>query len=382
MERSAGYTVLAIGGYGGFGRHVSTALARDPAFDVTVAGRSAARLDAFVRNAQEEGVAVRGVVLDAQARDLAARIAATGARAVVHSAGPFIDRDYTVARACIAARAHYIDLADARAFVCGIDALDAQAHDGGVLVTSGASSVPALAAAVVDAHCGSFSVLEEIHHAIAPGNQAERGLATVRSILGYTGRRFTRWEDGTWRSVHGWGNNRRFRFAPPVGTRWIADCDVPDLELFPQRYSGVRSVTFGAGLELRTLHFGVAAMARLTRAGIVRDWARHAQVLLTASNWVRRLGTDAGAMSVVMRGRAPGGKRREVIWQLIAEHGDGPRIPAQPAILIARKLASGALAARGAVPCAGLFTLDEFTDQTRPLALRQVITVHEEGEPR
>lgn len=53
-----------------------------------------------------------------------------------------------MARACIALGCHYVNLADARAFVAGIDALDADARSGNVLVVSGASSVPCLTSAV------------------------------------------------------------------------------------------------------------------------------------------------------------------------------------------------------------------------------------------
>jgi hypothetical protein len=44
---------------------------------------------------------------------------------------------------------------------------------------------------------------------------------------------------------------------------------------------------------------------------------------------------------------------------LRAGAGDGPQIPATPAVVLARKLADGGLSARGAMPCMGLFTLEE-----------------------
>jgi hypothetical protein len=48
-----------------------------------------------------------------------------------------------------------------------------------------------------------------------------------------------------------------------------------------------------------------------------------------------------------------------VTWTLIAGHGDGAQVPCAAAIVLARKLAAGTLAARGAMPCLGLFSLDE-----------------------
>ena len=68
--------------------------------------------------------------------------------------------------------------------------------------------------------------------------------------------------------------------------------------------------------------------------------------------------SDVGAMHVEMHGFRRG-HRLSVIWTLVAAHGDGPQIPCTAAIVIARKLASGTLVARGAMPCVGLFSLDE-----------------------
>ncbi|MFC5582246.1 hypothetical protein [Rhodanobacter terrae] len=52
--------------------------------------------------------------------------------------------------------------------------------------------------------------------------------------------------------------------------------------------------------------------------------------------------------------------RLRLRWSLTAAAGDGPQIPAMPAVVLARKLADGALPTPGAAkPCMGLFTLDE-----------------------
>src|SRR5256885_7469806 len=39
--------------------------------------------------------------------------------------------------------------------------------------------------------------------------------------------------------------------ALPICKRWLGSCDVPDLELFPQRYPTVRTVSFQAGFADR-----------------------------------------------------------------------------------------------------------------------------------
>ena len=67
---------------------------------------------------------------------------------LINATGPYQEQDYSLARACIAAGVHYLDLADARAFVTGIGVLDAEARSAGVLAVSGASTVPGLSGAV------------------------------------------------------------------------------------------------------------------------------------------------------------------------------------------------------------------------------------------
>ncbi len=359
--------VLLLGGYGQFGARVAGELAGDQDIELWIAGRDAARAAVFAAGLRGRA---RAAGLDATAADLPAQVSELAPQLVIHAAGPFQGRDYRVAQAAIACGAHYVDLADAREFVCGIGALDAAARERGVLVASGASTVPAISCAVVDAFAESFGTLETVDIGISPGNRTPRGLATVAAILHSVGRPFRWWEGCRWRHVHGWQRLRRWRYPAPVGARWHAACDVPDLDLFPARYPGSANVRFRAGLELRTLHFGLWVLSWLARSRLVSNWSAHATALKRMSDWFERNGTDAGAMYVELRGLAPDGQPRTVRWQMLAERGDGPQIPATPAVVIARKLARGEIVQRGAMPCLGLMTLAEVLDALQPYAVR------------
>ena len=55
---------------------------------------------------------------------------------------------------------------------------------------------------------------------------------------------------------------------------------------------------------------------------------------------------------------------------LYADHGVGPHIPTISALIIARKLVTGDIAQRGAVPCLGLFCLKDFKTYADALGLR------------
>lgn len=345
--------VLVLGGYGFFGRRISERLARDPRFEVIIAGRDPAQAQALAQTLPR----ARALQLDHAAADLSQQLVASRAQLLIHSAGPFQGSDTRVAQACIAARIHYVDLADGRDFVCGITQLDAAAHAAGVLVVSGASTVPTMAAAVLADAASDFAEMQEVEIGISPGNRTERGLATIRAILSYCGKPLCLRRDGQWTIVHGWLGLQRHRY--PFGSRWLSYCDVPDLQLLPKRYPQLHSVTFRAGLELSLLHLGLWSLSWLVRLGLIHDLARHAALLKRISEWFLGFGSDAGGMHVCLRGRGHDGKRKSRTWVLSASHGDGPQIPCMPAVVLASKLADGWVGKTGAQPCLGLISLED-----------------------
>lgn len=118
---------------------------------------------------------------------------------MIHTAGPFQGQNYQVPRHVAAAGAHYIDLADGRRFVCDFAAnVDAQFRAAGLAAVSGASSVPALSAAVVDHLSAGWQRLKSIDICIAPAQSAPRGRATLAGVLAYCGEPIPVMENGQW----------------------------------------------------------------------------------------------------------------------------------------------------------------------------------------
>lgn len=312
---------------------------------------------------------LEATAIDSSSTTLARDIRALGAGIVINLSGPFQGSDYRVAQSCIKARAHYIDLADAREFVLGIRALDVAAREAGVLVASGASSVPALSSAVVDRLSASFATMTDIDIGISPGNQTDRGLATVAAILSYCGEKVRIWRNGAWTHARGWGGQVRHRYPAPVGNRWLTLCEVPDLTLHVERYPQVRNVIFRAGLELGVLHLGLAFMSMLRRLRLVPNLARLAPLARTLSEKVIRLGSDAGAMHVAVRGVSLAGHPLRHQWTLLAERGDGPYIPTLAAVALVRRLREGTVAVGQATPCVGLLELSDFEREFACLAI-------------
>jgi hypothetical protein len=359
------YRVLVVGGYGFFGSRLVERLSRRAGLHVVVAGRHAQSAEILVERFKPTSLAsLQSATIDAMSSAFDRDIQNWEPDVLVHTSGPFQGQSYQVAEACIKQKVHYVDLADASGFVAGITKLDADARAANVLVTSGASSVPALSSAAVDYLSSDMSHVRSIDIGISPGNRTERGLSTIQGILSYCGKPILQTNG---RSVTGWGRSYRHDYAEPVGSRLLSACDVPDLKLFPLRYAGKPAVRFGAGLELEFLHRGMNVMAAVSRFGLVKDWSVHAKFLKRASDIFKRWGSDAGAMHVCVTGHDSQGFEVTHTWELQATFGDGPFVPTLAAAALVQKLASGVLSTVGAKPCIGLLTLDELTQEASGL---------------
>jgi hypothetical protein len=359
--------ILILGGYGNFGKRISKALLRHR-LPIIIAGRdeTKARSLAKALRAEFPQAQLRWAAIDAES-GLDRHLRRLRPSVTINTCGPYQTKNYDIAEACIASGSSYIDLADARDFVTGITSLHDRAEGAGVSVISGASTVPGLSSAVIEHYRQEFTRIESLRMGISPGQRAERGLATTQAILSYIGKPLG--PAGRDQAVrYGWQDLYRQPY-PELGPRWMANCDVPDLDLFPERY-GINAIQFSAGMELAPIHFGIWAFGWLTRLGLSIDWPRHAKTLLGASNWFDRFGSDAGGMHVVMRGEGTNGAPHERSWFIIAKNGDGPQIPCVPAILLAKKLALRQPVPTGAMACVGLVTLEDYLEELKIFAVR------------
>ncbi|HUF82378.1 MAG TPA: saccharopine dehydrogenase [Burkholderiales bacterium] len=351
-----------LGGHGNFGVRICRALSQDAGIEVLAAGRTA-RSDGSVQ-------------LDLDSPSFPAALETLRPGIVIHCAGPFQGQDYRVASAAMSAGAHYLDLADGREFVLRFAASnDAAARAAGLLAVSGASTVPALSFAVVDSLVGRFRRIEEIQISIAPGQRAPRGSATISSVFSYAGRPFKWLHQGAWMDAHGWQELRRVRFAN-LGTRWAAACDIPDLELFPARYPGVKTVEFRAALELTIQHLALWLAAALRRTGVPLPIERWARPLNRLATLLDVFGSERGGMLVSVAGTRTDGRAARVEWHLTADANRGPEIPCMAAILLTRKLARGEIAARGAYPCTGFLALPDFEPEFGHWGIITVVEEH------
>ncbi len=360
MSQQESCRVLVLGGYGHFGARIVRALAITPGIKVIAAGRNPAQAAANLPGVDLATIEL--CRLDTAAADFEVQLAYTRAALVIHTAGPFQGQGYDVAQACLRAGMNYIDLADGRDFVADFpQQLQALAEQTQRSAISGASTLPALSSAVVDALAPQFDQLHSIDMVIAPAQATPLGMATVRAVLSYCGKPFECWLDGRWQTVIGWADPQPVRFAR-IGPRLASPCDVPDHTLLVQRYPGVATVRFRAALELPFLSRCLAAMAWLRRMGLPLPMEALAGVFARAGRWFDRFGTDLGGMRITLRGQR-GGLQHTVHWDLTAPMLHGPEIPTFAAVLLARRFARGEVLPIGAHACLGLLTLAEFESE-------------------
>lgn len=351
---------MVVGAYGNFGSIISRRLARAEGIELVLAGRGAQIADF----AQELGA--RSWQGDALGTDFAEALSRFQIGLVIHTAGPFQRQNYAVARACIKAGAHYCDLSDAREFVAGITQLDESARSRGVAVLSGCSSVPTLSAAVIDAFLakagGNFRA-HSLHYGITSSAKMP-GLSTVQGVLSYAGRPIPQQRGGHIEQVPGWYGLEWVSIKGIRGHRLVANVDVPDMAVFPERY-GLRDICFKAGPGIALGTFANYLLACAIRSGLISRPDSIANRLHRLGRLFETLGNGKSAFYLELGGIL-GDQPSRYRWELLATHNKGPQIPCCAAIALARKIAAGFQPAPGARVCVGEIDLQEYLEEIGP----------------
>ena len=351
--------VLILGGYGNFGKLIAYRLVNFN-IKIIIAGRNKKEAQRIANKMK-----VESAVFDIN-KDLNTQLKILKPFIVINTCGPFQNLNYSIGKICIENKVHYIDLADGRDYVTGISELDELAKKNEVLCVSGASTVPCLSSAVIEKYKDSFSEINSIVYGISPGQKTPRGLATVKAVLSYIGKPIKSLHENKIR--YGWQNIYMQKY-PILGNRWMGNCDIPDLDLFPKKF-GIKSIKFSAGMENIILHFGIWILSWIKRFGFPVNFEKYASLFLKLSNLFNIFGTANGGMHIIIDGKDLLGKSLKKKWFIIALNGDGPQIPCMPSSLLAKKLIDGNLNITGAIPCLSLISLDEYIDSLKQFNIK------------
>jgi NAD(P)-dependent dehydrogenase (short-subunit alcohol dehydrogenase family) len=363
-------TVLVVGGYGGFGARLCRRLS-ETGNALLVAGRNGTKASRFAAKL----AGARPLVLDRN-DDIGPILARERPDLVVDAAGPFQASGYGVVEACLRAGIPYLDLADARGFVCGISGMDAQARAAGIPVVSGASTAPALTGAVVRKLAEGLDRVHQVDIALSAANRPDGGESVLAAVLSYAGRPVRLRRGGRWTAVPGWQEMRRtdFLFGDGSGLRGrlVAVADLPECTLLPDLLPGRPAVTFRAGTELGFQMRALWVLSWLVRWGWPSSLSGALGWIMPLYRLTARIGGKRSAMSITLTGRRDDAfvERR---WTIVAEEGKGLEIPTLAAELIASDILAGRLPA-GAYTPASLLSLDRFEPLLARLPVRVEIS--------
>ncbi len=349
--------VLIIGGYGNFGRFISSKLSRENNLQLIIAGRNPSKGIELVETL--DAVNQPEVVKLDIYEDLQQSLKEIQPDIVIHTSGPFQSQSYIVAEACIEQGCHYMDLADAREFVVGISRLDDSASSSKVLVVAGASSVPTLTCAIIDKYQDQFESITAVDSAISTAQITAEGLATTKAVLSYVGKTFPVLKEGQQSDVYGWQDIRLRKFWQ-LNTRALSNCNIPDFDVLPMRYPDLQNIRFQAGIELKFQHIILYLLSFLVRIKLLPSLEPFAKPMLYVSKLFEFMSTGKSGYFLTMTGTSLDGKKQQKQFDLIASKQHGQRIPCIPSIILTKKLAAAEIKHTGAMPCVGLITLDEY----------------------
>jgi len=237
------YRILVLGGYGNFGTRISKSLAAAPNIQLLIAGRNSDKANILISELNDSRHVA--LTLDQDPDQFIKELADLDIDCLIHTSGPYQGLSYTVAEACVTTNTHYIDLSDGRKFVKGFTKLNKIAKKKNVLLVTGASTLPGLSSAVIKKFREKFTSIESIRTCISPGNKAPRGESTIAAVLSYCGKSIKSLIDGKWQTLYGW-QDLHFHYFPKFGKRLLGACDVPDLDILPEKYPAVKTVVFHA----------------------------------------------------------------------------------------------------------------------------------------
>jgi hypothetical protein len=352
--------VLVIGAYGNFGSIICRHLIAMPDIELTITGRDSGKLASALDALNAVSISrCRSWCGDAMGSEFTDVLRAFQVDWVIHAAGPFQGQSYAIAQSCIQASVNYCDLSDCRTFVNGISVLNEAALEAGVTVFSGCSSVPALSSALIDQHRHRFRRIDTIIHGISSSAKMP-GLSTVQGVLAYAGKPIKQLRNGHVHEVVGW-QGLEIRHMPYLGWRVLANVDVPDMDIFAQRY-GAHTLVFKAGSGLKLGGLANYFFAAANRFGLMRNPERWAEKLHRMGSHFECFGDGKSAMYIDVLGIGLQGESLKLTLQLTAFNDKGPEIPSCAAVALVTKVANGEKPEPGARMCVGFIGPDEYLE--------------------
>jgi NAD(P)-dependent dehydrogenase (short-subunit alcohol dehydrogenase family) len=236
MLPKTGSTILVLGGAGTFGAHLTRSLLSTAGVETVFVGSRSGSLPVATPQLLTQRAIMAPLIVDARdTKQLGNAILSKNIDIVVDAAGPWQGSDYSIARAVVNARAHYLDIADDPQFISGfVAALDADAQAQQRVAITGASTTPALTASVAQALTNGWERVDSVDTFLLPGGRNVPGLSLMQAALSYCGKPVSTYDSTRGHKKRlGWRSLTWQRFAVGPRKRFCSDVDCADPVILP-----------------------------------------------------------------------------------------------------------------------------------------------------
>ncbi len=312
--------VIVLGGLGLFGRTAAEQL-RKLGAEVRTASRSA------------------GADLTVDANDsVSIRAALREGDLIVDTAGPFQARSMALVEGAIEIGCDIVDLNDSLSYAERVLALEPRIAGAGIRVLSAASTVSAVAAAVV--RHSRIAAPRRVTAQLAPATRYTANAGTARSLVDSVGRPVRVWRDGRMQARIGWSEPRQFPLPQPVGPVCGRLFESADALHLSRKWPTLRDVSMH--VDANTPAVNLALRAAGVISGLRGILARQPRL----GAWVaRRFGASAGGVGYEIED--DGGR---ILRYAIVGRGNSHLTAVAPAVLAARAILGGQFEHHGLVP--------------------------------
>jgi len=256
---------------------------------------------------------------------------------VLDAAGPFQARSMALVEAAVDIGFDVIDINETLRYAEGVLSLAPQIKRAGIRVLSSASTVSAVAAAVIR-HSGVTSPTK-VTGFLAPASRHTARPGPAASLLRSVGQPVRVLCDGRFHELRGWSQSLCFRMPPPLGMIRGGVFETADAAYLPRVWRSLRNVTMYVDTNVPGFNALLGLAAR--RPGLHRLLERHVR---WAGRLTRLFGSSAGGVGYLIEDASG-----RVARHAIVSPKNSFLAAIAPAVLAARAILDGSFEHRGLV---------------------------------
>jgi saccharopine dehydrogenase-like NADP-dependent oxidoreductase len=312
--------IVVVGGRGFFGAAAAEMLRREGLLPLIASRRPGADLRADAEDPHSLRTALR-------AHDV-----------VIDAAGPYQQRSTALVETCLAIGCDVVDLADSFDYVNKVQALGTAIASAGVRVLTACSAVSAVSSALV--RLSRIQAPVRVSTFLAPATRHTSTAATSTSLLSMLDHPVRVVRAGSLVGRPAFGESRAFDFPPPIGRVSARLAESADAVTLPSVWPSLREVDFWVDTRRPLLN---ALLATAGRSGFLRSTMRAAHD--AGRRITKRFGSTSGGFGIDVED-AQGVRRSAGFFHVDHSYN----VAVVPAVLAARRIATGTFASTGLIP--------------------------------